>query len=286
MSPHAKRFACLSAIVGLLALGWLLLLFADQEWLRESFFILIYGTMFGQVALAAAWLALGPLSLASRIALSSIWLAAVILAPGFNTNIWLEMMHLNITLTFSVIVLCQVVLVIIPVAVLSSFFGWRFAWEADHGFGSQTQDRQLGIREAMILTAAVAVVLGAARYRYGDLRDVEINWGAAVLLGLGTVSSVVVAVPTTVYTLFNQRRRWLPAIIIGVSTVTTVIEGLTVQLMNGGLRIPLSAYLFPFLVNVTECSWIVLVILVLKLGGYRFISSRLQPAVEQSEPSP
>src|SRR6187200_2639701 len=45
---------------------------------------LVLGTMFGHATLAAAWTTLGPLPLIRRLPLSFLWLAAVVLAFGFN----------------------------------------------------------------------------------------------------------------------------------------------------------------------------------------------------------
>jgi len=91
MTARARKISCLSAIVALAVLGLLLLAFGDPAWppdlLPDYVFLVVPGTLFGQTSLAAAWCALGPFSLARRLALSSVWLAALVIALGLNRAI-------------------------------------------------------------------------------------------------------------------------------------------------------------------------------------------------------
>lgn len=281
MSPHAKRFTSLSAIVGLLALGWMVLLLGQSSWTEPTFTPILQGTQFGQTALIAAWLTVGPFPLARRFALASIWFAAVVLAVGFNRSLVKELYEYNLVLTCGLMSLSQIVLITIPLSGVTAFYGWRFVWGDDSSAASKP-DRQIGIREALVLTAAVALVLGAARYQYGDLRDVKIKWHYAAECAFFTVASVVLGVPAIVTNLVS--RRWLWPLIIAIiwSALVMLLEILLVQVIIGTRPLHREPYLLAFLINATEAAWIFAVVTLLKRGGYRVVSNRSQLTVAAS----
>src|SRR5262249_21292217 len=88
MNSTWRKNSAFAAIVGLVAIGWLLLALSPDpsgpDWLNTIWVGLILGTMFGQASLSAAWCALGPFPLVRRLPLSFLWLAVIVVAFGCN----------------------------------------------------------------------------------------------------------------------------------------------------------------------------------------------------------
>jgi hypothetical protein len=126
------------------------------------------------------------------------------------------------------------------------------------------RNRQIGIREAMIVTAVVAVVLGAAGFNSGGLRDVSINWGMAIDFAFLTLASSVVASPLILWMLFS--RTWIGRIGVALFFVTLAAAAQTLLLPLISSPSP-GLYLFSAMVNAFQSVWIILVLSLLRIGG-------------------
>jgi hypothetical protein len=274
MTARATSIACLSAVVALVAFGLLLLLLADPNWLEEGFLILMYGTVFGQTSLAAMWCAFGPFPLARRLPLASIWLALIVLCSGWNRADTSSPSELNVLLTFAAIVPSQWALVTAPMCCVASWHRLRFV---QNGVGANEQssprrERQIGIREAMFLTAVVAVVLGAARYKLGELSEASVIWEDLRVFALLTLASTAIALAFIAGSLLV--RSWLLAITgaLVIVTVFTALEFCLLPAVSPGGRIDERLCWIVSLINFVQSTWIIAVLCLLRLGGFQVIS--------------
>ncbi len=121
---------------------------------------LIFGTLFGQTTLAAAWTCFGPVALLWRLPVSIVWVALLLASLAINVGL-----HGGPSDVVGIMILClfgQWLLIQIPLWALVGAYGIRFGYHIDTS--SPTLARpQFGIRELMIFTTIVAVVLGIGR---------------------------------------------------------------------------------------------------------------------------
>jgi len=273
MTARVRKICYLSVIVLLAMLGLLFLALADPDAMDGGLWILVHSTIFGQTSLVAAWCALGPFSLARRLAISSMWLAAIVVALGLNDSLVGRSDDVDVILTFGAVVLIHWALVATPLWLLATWQGLRFDSEHRHD-PVEHLDRQIGIREAMVVTAAVAVVLGAANFRSGGLGEVKMNWEVGRVLGLLTGVSVAVGLPLIVGMLYI--RGWLrqvASVLLFVAAVTA-LELLLLPMAFSGARIDQSTCVFFSFFNLIQSLWIMVAISLLRLGGFSIISKR------------
>src|SRR4051812_8267 len=103
VSNRRKRLVCLSAIVTAAVLGLVLLAFAKADPPGLSVLVM-FGTLLGQTAVTAGWCALGPYSLARRVAISSVWLATIVIALSSNRAIADSGGDLHPVMTYALVV--------------------------------------------------------------------------------------------------------------------------------------------------------------------------------------
>jgi hypothetical protein len=149
----------------LLILSWLSLAVLDPdpgggliETLGLGYF---FGSLFGQATLAAAWSAWGPGRVVWRIPLSLIWVVSLAVAIGINVE--LNGGPNEAPIVLGGCLLGQWLLLQIPFWGLAVGVGLQLI-DADEG--AETFDPrhwQFGIRELIIITALVSVVLGVGR---------------------------------------------------------------------------------------------------------------------------
>jgi hypothetical protein len=152
--------------LGLLPL-WLLhpLDFQQAEYVRELLIGILLGCAFSQASLAATWMALGPLPLVIRFPGSLLWsgVAAATLifniirsapAPVPSSEHW------RVAGDFSAAFLVLWLLVQTPLWIAR--WVYRFRVESSHQAFHDAERKQLqfGIRQLLIVTAAVAITLG------------------------------------------------------------------------------------------------------------------------------
>src|SRR4029450_12979091 len=87
-----SRYVAYVVLAPLLAASWILIVCTDPSRLRSHWPVVVnclFGTLFGQATLAAAWSALGPLPFVWRLPLSLGWVA--LLAIAFATHVGLHL---------------------------------------------------------------------------------------------------------------------------------------------------------------------------------------------------
>jgi hypothetical protein len=230
--------------------------------------------MFGQVSLAAAWCALGPYALIRRLPLSFAWIAAIVLSFGCNIARESNSDGLAVLLVYAAAFVGQWLLVQAPMWLLVTRYGLRIV-SADHQPTTREQsDQQFGIRQIMILTALVALVLGAGRFLLGGLKADQPfrDWKGVLLFGFLALTNAAIAFPLIAASLC--RRNPLPAILGALLLVAlaTVAELSAVCWLWPSLTPSAHNYWIVALINAFQCPWILTVLLLLRAAGFRLTS--------------
>jgi|GEM_PF-1592643 hypothetical protein len=271
MSP--RRLIPLLVVGAILGLSWVVLALFDPDGRgRLSEYVglgYLFGTLFGQTTLAAAWTALGPFPWYVRLALATIWL--VILWGCLVMNIGLHGGPGAMLLLFAGCLLGQWALVQIPLWGLA--LGYRLHFQHRTEFpqanplvGTPGQ-LQFGIRQLLTLTTIVAIVLAALRALVlaiiAHLDDRGVGEGAIFIFL--AIAAVVMTLPLVVAALLP---RWaLPStlavlVLIGLATLWE-LPLLSLLPKTAGP----DTWHFIF-INACTSAWILVIIGVLRLGGY------------------
>jgi len=273
MNARRNRIECLCTVLVLLAAGWIWLAFGLPDWMpNEVLVVLLYGTLLGQSALASAWIALGPFSFAPRLSLATLWLAAVVLAIGFNHFVQDELAsEFDVFSTLALAVLGQVTVIAVPLWLIANWCGVRLIGADELESNFRRSDRQVGIREFLIVTGVVAIFFGGARFSAGDLSESRINWRVVQIHGFAMLFSGALAILTMIVI----RKSWFWPLLIASLLVIglTVVEIAVIYRINQSGTLSDGAYWACCLVNLTQSTWMIGILSVLKLGGYRLASS-------------
>lgn len=268
----AMRSYCLFAVVAVISLGLALLAFAKPEPPDAALLALMLGTLFGQTALAAGWCALGPYSLARRVAISFVWLAAMIIGFGGNSAVPFGPPDLHPIMTFGLVVVAEWIMVGAPLWAIATWFRLRIAGDTNYLL-TRGQHRQIGLREVMIVTAVIATVLGVARWKYG-LDGLKINWLALSVFGLLTLTASVVSILPLVHSLFA--RNWFQ-LLTGAIVLLAVAASLHISLLTFVWRrsvVDWELCWAIFVTDLTQLAWIMGVLSLMRLAGFHVHSAR------------
>jgi hypothetical protein len=275
MNRHWQKNRLFATIVGLVAIGWLILALLNDptgpDWLGATRVGLVLGTMFGQVSLAAAWCALGPFSLIRRLPLSFVWLAAIVVALGCNIARNSNSPGFQLLLTYSGTLLFQWLVLQTPIWLLVARYGLRVRCVDDVELANDSRDKQFGIRQIMALTALVALVLGIGRLLLGGMQR-GTSFGKPVELvayACLALANVLVSAPAIGVMLLP---RVTVAALCGAllfSAFATAIELSALNLIDPGPPSNAQMFWVLSLVNLVQCGWVLAVLFLLRLGGYR-----------------
>jgi hypothetical protein len=254
------------------ALGLLLLAFADRRWARHSLdpwlSILVLGTLLGQTSVAALWCALGPCSLARRLPLAAIWLATIVLAFGSNRSMNVGSPEVDPVSTTGVVVLVQWALIALPLWILADWRRLRIGHAATGRLLAPPNNRQLGIRETMIITAAVAAVLGGSTF-HAD-QQLSINWPAAREFGFLALAGIILALPWGVQMLLLQKRCQAVSAVVLIVLLTSAVDVVLAAFMLPG-SIDAQLCWAVSVLNLVQTAWLIATLAILKLGGYEIV---------------
>ena len=190
----SKRSTAPTVLTTLFVASWISIALTDPGRLRlpwEIVVMCLFGTLYGQATLAAAWAALGPLPLLWRLPLSLAWIAA--LGIAFATHMVLHMATniYPITLLIAACLGGVWLLMQIPLWFLAAVYSLRVRHCTDPP--ASAHDRQFGIGQVMLLTLIVAVVLGILRWIVGEAADRLAVSGPNDWKGLGLYVFLVIA---------------------------------------------------------------------------------------------
>jgi hypothetical protein len=272
-SPLPPQTGALVIVIVFVVLGWAVIVSVEPGGphpLNAILAGLLMGTMFGQVSLSAAWCALGPFRLVHRLPLAGAWLAMIVIAFGCNQAFGAAA-ELIVLLVFGGGMLLQWLLVQGPLWLLAAIYGLHVVHRDDAALKTDRRHQQFGIRQLMILTALVAVVLGIGRWTLGGMSTDEFrdDWqdGVLILSFLGICNSLI-AFPLVAAALLP---RWtVPAVVAALAlvAVATALEVPLLEMISKG-----GESWILWLMNGVQAAWILGVLLLLRLGRYR-LSSR------------
>jgi hypothetical protein len=235
---------------------------------NERIFGVIYGALFGLTALAAAWTAFGPLSLMLRLPLALAIQAGLLLVVLFTMGVGLD---LGIIGSLGGMVLGQWLLSQLPL--------WALVWwrrvslrPADASPGRGLPDHQFGIRQLLILTAIVAVMLGAGRLLVLSQKQVTpVGGGKFAVVIFVAFCNTILTLPLIVAVLSPRRAILGCSLAIGLVALVTLGEIQEFTYLSPG-----SGWLVFWIMNFGQALWVLLATGILRAGGYRLLPTRLR----------
>ena len=248
----------------------------------------LLGTVFGQTTLAGAWAGFGPWPWLWRLALAPLWLFALWIGLIFNIAVhggpgdgWFPLLMAGCMVG-------QWILVLLPFAGFSLTYSMRLTHRSDApdlDYVGNPRQLQFGIRQLMILTAIVAVVLGGLRWLVLTLvaNLGERGMGDAPIFIFLAVAAVTMTVPLVVALLLP---RWWIAATAAVLALIALVTYWEYPLMS---MLPRAAgpdtWHFVF-INAFTTGWIVVVLGAMRLLGYDLTAVNLGMSRAASSPIP
>jgi hypothetical protein len=265
----------LASIVGLIGLAWLMVAgihpLEQADSVQAAVDGIMWGTLFAHASLAATWAVLGPLPLRTRLPLAFGWLGAMLIALVFHlaTDMLSRASFLEFLFDLGTL-LATWILVQVFVWPLVRIDRLRIQAADSDVLVFARDARQYGVGTVLAVTAVVAIVLGAGRSALGDLNPGDFaTWYSRVeSSGWLALSRAILSFATLAAVLLLRNTRAIVAA-IGIALVATLIG----MPMFFSRPFPLWArnYAFESLVcmNLSQCIWIMGVLILLKSAGFR-----------------
>jgi len=265
-------------VVALLPIGLLdPMKFPEVGWFQRSHAIaVVLGCGFAEASVAAAWMALGPLSFQLRAPCSAAWvlLAAVLLA----VNIALASRGSGEGIILGGSFVGVWIFVQTPLWIARGIFRFRLLpWRESNPFAI-VGEHQFGIRQLLIVTAAAATAMGFGRLMIFGLgageQRISLGGGPYVemmaVVGLFILCNSLVAF--TVVTGPLLPRHWLFAVALGccAAAAITLVEWSAFSLLVGGPD-RWQALIIISGMNAIQFGWLLLNLLALRIAGYRLL---------------
>jgi hypothetical protein len=261
----------------LVVVGLLLLVFLPPGYLDHTGVCYLFGTVFGQATLAAAWTAFGPLPLLWRLPLSLLWVSALVAANAFNSVLYCDGLF-DFDYVLAGCLGGQYALLQLPFWGLALTCGLRLQYHGANSPRPSARELQFGIRQLMILTAVVAVLLGAGRHVFTYVYPTAENQvSTTVFMVFLCVAAILVTVPLILVALLPRFAIPAVATVLVLTGLFTAFEHpLYYRLDSSGLP---SGLYFVFINGFTS-AWILVIALLVRISGYRFgkSGSRAMPA--------
>ena len=228
----------------------------------------LLGTMFGQGTLVSAWTAFGPAPLVWRLPLSLLWLVllvgalAVSVARSGGPNV-------EAIVVIGGCLVGQWLLVQVPLWCLRLGYGVRLRHVDDTGFLLDPRDRQFGIRQLMIFTTIIAVILGAGRFLVTRLAP-HLTLGTSgdgPLFIFLAVAAIIVTLPLMLAALLP--RLAVPAV-ISILVLVGLLTAWEIPLLSrfhGGGGRPDTMHMVA--INSVTAAWVLAVVVIVRFNGYR-----------------
>jgi hypothetical protein len=250
----------------LIAVGLLLLAFAPHRISEHLIIGYFFGTLFGHTTLAAAWTSFGPRPLLWRLPLSLVWLLALLVAFACNLTL-----HggpaVEIVLIVAACVAGQFLFLQLPFWGLALTSGRRLRYCEANSLRPDPRETQFGIRQLMIFTTIVAVVLGVGRFAVRYLSDsprLQGEWPIFVFLATAAIVMTLPLILAALLPRFAIPAVALVLLLIGLLTFWEVplLERFHV---GGGPDTLLVVF-----INSFTAAWVLSIVLIVRISGYRF----------------
>lgn len=271
---HHRKLATFVGLPSLAALAVIALTPPEPRGLPDAFgFCLMLGTMYAQVTLLAAWMAFGPLPLLWRLPLSLVAVLCLIVATGINLMLY-HRSEFEMLIVLAGCLLGQWFIAQLPLWGLGLAYGLRLQHLDEINRAIDPRDRQFGIRELLIFTTIIAVILGIGRVVVARLpRSFVGNDEIGIFIFLA-VAAVFFALTLLVAGLLPRYAGLALAIgVLAIAFVTLAEAPLmdTLVRRRGG---PETWHLA--LINAGTASWILAYVYAIRRAGYRLGISPVQ----------
>ena len=269
-----RRSFVLFVLIPLLVFSWILIaaIWLDPGGASLEYPIIGYflGTMFGQATMASAWVAFGPLPLILRGLLSLGWITCMFVAFMLNFAIHNTPGEAEIALTMGGCMLGQWILVQVPLWGLAIGYGLRLRHHSEDipvGMASM----QFGIRQLMILTAIVAVLLAIGRVAITQLLQTGITRGndEFLIFVFLAVAGIIMTLPLLLAALLPRYALPATLFVLCLIFIGTWAELPLLSLTHAPGNGPDFYHLV--WINAFQSLWVVLVVGVLRLCGYGLV---------------
>jgi hypothetical protein len=253
----------------LIVLGCLLVAFVDLGLNASMVWSgLIYGSMFGQTTLAGAWCALGPGRLIWRVPLSLVWVAALVFAFVFNLGMLVRIVFSDFVFVLAGGLLAQWLIVAVTLWALAIVYGWRIQFQPGETFLAQPHGRrQFGIRQLMILTASVGVLLGTGRMVISSFPAIlEVSPRDVQIVVFLAIAAILITLPLLVSTLMPKWVVVSCVALLGVIGLATIWEFPLLKFVDPNMPDEVAYLLFS--TNYVTAAWILAFALTMWLCGY------------------
>jgi hypothetical protein len=264
---HHKKLAIFASALGFVALCSIA--FVPPEFPRVPElvgFCFILGTMYTQVTLAAAWMAFGPLPFLWRLPLSLASVASLILAFGVNLSLY-DGPGWELIIVLGGCLLAQWLIAQVPLWGLGLAYGVRVLHPSQLQRQPDPRERQFGIRELLIFTTIIGVILGLGRALVANMpRTVGVDHAVGIFAFL-SVAAILLSMPLLIAGLLPHY--WRRAIAIGLLVIVAATIG-ELPLLNstvGPAGGPDASHLA--LINAFTSAWVLVYIVVIRRAGYR-----------------
>jgi hypothetical protein len=242
----------------LIVCGALLLLIVSPDGPGEDYLSIGYllGTMFGHATLAAGWTAFGPGRFLWRMPLSLVWL---------GLNAFFVSMHGPGILLFLACTLGPWLLLQVPLGTLVLLYGLRLQSSAFDN--APARPLQFGIRQFMIFTAIVSVVLAIGRIGVIYLPQLTGAGADEFIFAFLAIAALVMTLPLILAALLPRYALPSVLVVLGLIGGGTLAE---LPLLNALGARGGGPDLYHFIwINVFTVVWILGIAGLLRWAGYR-----------------
>jgi hypothetical protein len=266
------------SLVAMVGLAWTVLLVlpegnGPQDIVTGLLMGALFGTLFALTALGAAWTVLGPWPLLLRVPLAIMMQLVGLVAMTKNVSMPGPGIDPEFLGVLGGAMLGQWVLTQAVLWTVAVFRGLRL----QIAMQSARNDMQFGIRQVMILTAVIAVTLGAGRLVIQYLRWSDnvgpFDWEVVLLFGFLVLANTLITVPLIFSVALPRKAVLATGVALAFAVLTTACEIPAFELVrpagSAGDDWPVFV-----IMNLAQTLWIAAALSILRFGGYRLISGR------------
>ena len=233
----------------------------------------LFGTTFAYATLASAWTAFGPLPLVWRLPLALAWMIVMVIALVCNIGIFGGPGEVPVIMAGCLF--GQFLLLQVPFWGLAIGFGQRLRrYEASDPVPDRSE-LQFGIRQLMIFTTIVAVLLGLGRLavRVAPLVIPSLGGETPIFIFLA-VAAIVTTLPLVLAALLPRLAIPAVTIVIVLIGLATICEVPVLSQFHKGAGPDTFHIIW---INAFTATWLLVVLVIVRVSGYRLTRYRDQP---------
>jgi len=263
----------LAFVAPILLVDWLLIVFvgpnSGSKWWKPILVGLVFGSMFGQTTLAATAIVFLRAPLALRLPVSVFWV--FMLGAGLALNVGLNGGPSDMGFVFGALVFAQWLVLQLLLWPIRFAFAIKLSHIQSEPSVSDPSRHQFGIRQLMIVTAAVGVLLGVGRVMVPVLIDrLSVLRHDLPVHAFLVVAEVILTLPLVLAALL--RRFTFVGTLLALAFVAgaTFVEVPLLQLLAGNNGIETSDFVG---VNAVASALVTAALTAVRMNGYSLATS-------------